>query len=163
MPRTLKELREMMRRGLDVKDDGTEAEPESESEDDDMLDLLSDFKEEPGEPTRKSKGLDVDKMRRRRRHSPADRSGKTTPRRYGSRGKYKLSADGSDAMLLFGKFNGGNVSDIARKEPGYLRWMLGEDFAKELKDVIEHILGISYDEVAVPVDEFMKKRRHRRR
>jgi hypothetical protein len=52
---------------------------------------------------------------------------------------YRISLDGKDAGLGFGKHKGFKLSEIYATDPGYLVWMLGEDFPAELKDVIEHI------------------------
>lgn len=57
-------------------------------------------------------------------------------------GKYKISADGKDAILLFGKHNGYAVSDLAKTDDGrsYLKWMLAQEFDSALKDVCSYQL-----------------------
>jgi len=53
-------------------------------------------------------------------------------------GKFRISADGTDALLFFGKHRDKNVSDIAKEDVGYLEWMLKEgEFADDLCEVIK--------------------------
>jgi hypothetical protein len=54
--------------------------------------------------------------------------------------KYKISSDGQDALLKFGKHTGKTVSSVARKDPGYLEWILNGDFDAPLKDVAKYVL-----------------------
>jgi hypothetical protein len=58
-------------------------------------------------------------------------------------GRYVVSADGKDALIHFGKHNGKNLSDIAKIDRGYLSWIIGEDFPKELKDICEYQLKLT--------------------
>lgn len=54
-------------------------------------------------------------------------------------GKYTISGDGGDALLLFGKHRDSSVSDIAQSNMGYLDWMLKQaDFPLDLVDVIKY-------------------------
>lgn len=55
-------------------------------------------------------------------------------------GKYTISIDGRDAMIEFGKHKGRTLSDISEMDRSYLKWMLGETFPKDLKDVCEYLL-----------------------
>lgn len=57
--------------------------------------------------------------------------------RYG--GKYRISADGTDALLFFGANRDKNLSDIAKSNLGYLDWMLKQgDFDNDLLDVVRY-------------------------
>ena len=42
--------------------------------------------------------------------------------------------------LGFGKYNGHLVSEIAKKDPGYLKRILGQDFDPEIKEIISKIV-----------------------
>jgi hypothetical protein len=61
---------------------------------------------------------------------------------------YKINANGSDALLKFGKHRGRTVSWLVDHEPDYLRWMLrpqdmavkSADFDEALLDVVRHQL-----------------------
>ncbi len=53
-------------------------------------------------------------------------------------GKYRISGDGDDAVLKFGKHKGKQISELIKTNPGYLDWMSRQDFPDELKDVIRH-------------------------
>ena len=59
-------------------------------------------------------------------------------------GKYKVATDGRDAMLMFGRFKGASVSEVASTSDGigYLNWMRtkAEDFPSDLIDVINHVM-----------------------
>lgn len=59
-----------------------------------------------------------------------------------SSSKYKISADGQDAILWFGRHNGYSVSDLAKTEDGrsYLKWILGQEFDVALKDICAYQL-----------------------
>jgi uncharacterized protein (DUF3820 family) len=56
--------------------------------------------------------------------------------------RYTASADGTDAVLNFGKFKGRSISDLANNERGYLRWMREQSFPEPLHDVIKYQLGV---------------------
>lgn len=47
-----------------------------------------------------------------------------------------------DGLFLFGRCQGEHVEDVAREDPGYLRWILEsvEDIHYEDRDVIETAL-----------------------
>jgi uncharacterized protein (DUF3820 family) len=55
--------------------------------------------------------------------------------------KYRISAEGDDAVLLFGKHKGKEVSTLAKKEPGYLSWMLRQEFPEELLEIVHYQLS----------------------
>lgn len=55
-------------------------------------------------------------------------------------GKYTISIDGKDAMIEFGKHKGRTLSDIEKRDRTYLKWMLTEEFPRDLKDVCRHLL-----------------------
>lgn len=55
-------------------------------------------------------------------------------------GKYTISIDGKDAMIEFGKHKGTPLSDIAKIDRTYLKWMLTEEFPRDLKDVCRYLL-----------------------
>jgi len=59
-------------------------------------------------------------------------------------GKYKISASGDDALLLFGKYHGQTIKELAEDANGigYLRWMLAQEFPTDLKDVVMFRLGM---------------------
>lgn len=62
--------------------------------------------------------------------------------RYG----YKINADGTDAILKFGKYRGRTVSWLAENKPDYLFWMMNGGkgradpmpFSRDLLDVIRY-------------------------
>lgn len=53
-------------------------------------------------------------------------------------GRYNISTDGNDAMLLFGEHSGKLISAMVNEQPKYLHWIMCEDFADDLKDVIRY-------------------------
>lgn len=60
-----------------------------------------------------------------------------------SGGRYKISAPGDDAMLKFGKYNGKWLSEIAKENRGYLKWILEQKFPDDLKDVCRYLIRMS--------------------
>ena len=59
--------------------------------------------------------------------------------------RFKVSVDGTDAMLCFGKHSGKTIKDlkISKEGRGYLRWMLKEaGFPEGIKEII----GLYIDE-----------------
>ena len=55
--------------------------------------------------------------------------------------KYKVSADGTDALLHFGKHRGSTLTIIHAKDKGYLVWLGRQDWVpSDLLDVIKYIL-----------------------
>jgi len=52
-------------------------------------------------------------------------------------GKYRLSGDGRDAILLFGKYKDMEMSQVAKTDEGrsYLQWMMNQGFPPELVDL----------------------------
>ena len=149
MAKTLEELRAALRKGINIQEPAADKTKES------VVDLLDDMIVEESDDAPPKTAVDLSKMR----HS--DFTASSGPGRGG--GKHRISADGFDAVLLFGKHNGKDVSAIAREDPGYLRWMLGQDFPKPLLDVIAHTLGISRGEVTPAVDEVMRRSRRPKR
>lgn len=93
-----------------------------------------DFPDDPPVEAEGKRGLDMRKMRKavKRRAVPAKTSG-----------KFKISADGEDAVLLFGKHKGKEVSLLAKKEPDYLKWMQRQEFPEELLSVVQHQLIVN--------------------
>jgi len=62
---------------------------------------------------------------------------------------YKINAEGTDALLKFGKHRGRTVGWLAVKQPDYLRWILGaasdsrpDPFDDELRDVVRYQLTL---------------------
>lgn len=55
---------------------------------------------------------------------------------------FSPSIDGRDAVLNFGKFKGRTVSSLVSERDGrsYLRWILGQEFGKELKEIVQRCL-----------------------
>jgi hypothetical protein len=159
VPKTLEELRKMMRQGLDTQ---STVAVDKEKEGEHVEDLLSDMivDEEVGAVSAEKPKAFLDKSKfTKRARASGDFSYTFSPG--GGGGKHKISSDGSDALLLFGKHSGKNVSDLAREEPGYLRWMLGQDFPEPLLDVIRHVLGLPRAK-SLAVDEFIKERTRKR-
>lgn len=52
--------------------------------------------------------------------------------------RYKISADGTDALIMFGKHRGNKLSDIADKDATYCDFIIREEFPADLKDVARH-------------------------
>lgn len=67
--------------------------------------------------------------------------------------RFRVSEDGDDAMLLFGKHNGSNVSDLATANPGYLRWMETQEFPKKLIEIVKHQQALLITRLAEEDDE----------
>lgn len=82
----------------------------------------------------------------RPRPSPRHTKKHTTPlakamrakKQAGQVGKYRISEDGEDAVLLFGKHNGKKVSELFKDDRSYLGWLFKQEFPDELIDVIKH-------------------------
>lgn len=53
--------------------------------------------------------------------------------------RYKVNADGSNALIKFGRHRGLTILQIKQKEPGYLDFIRNSDFPEELKDVVRFI------------------------
>ncbi len=69
-----------------------------------------------------------------------------TERRTSKGGKYSISADGCDAVLLFGKHNGESVSTLSqdRDARGYLTWIVRDgEFDADLVEICEYQLGLN--------------------
>lgn len=54
--------------------------------------------------------------------------------------KYKISQDGTDALLKFGRHTGKSVSRVVKSDRDYAEWLLGADVDAELKDVVKYQL-----------------------
>lgn len=52
----------------------------------------------------------------------------------------KLRWSNGEITINFGKKKGERVSDLARQDPGFLKWMLKSDFATDTKDIVIKIL-----------------------
>jgi DNA polymerase-3 subunit epsilon len=52
----------------------------------------------------------------------------------------KLRWQNGEITINFGKKKGEKVSDLARQDPGFLKWILRGDFASDTKDIIAKIL-----------------------
>ena len=54
--------------------------------------------------------------------------------------RYVVSKDGKDAILKFGRWRDKRVSELTESMAGvrYLDWMLRQDFAPELLDIVRH-------------------------
>ncbi len=48
---------------------------------------------------------------------------------------------GGRPVFAFGKYRNRPLDEIARERPDYLRWMLGEAFYEDTKDLVRHALG----------------------
>jgi len=53
--------------------------------------------------------------------------------------RYKINADGSNALIKFGRNRGLTLLQINQKEPSYLDFIRNSDFPEELKDVVRFI------------------------
>ncbi len=40
-----------------------------------------------------------------------------------------------EAVLDFGRYRGKSIIDVAKSDPGYLKWMAGGDFSREVKEI----------------------------
>ncbi len=47
---------------------------------------------------------------------------------------------GKEAVFAFGKARGRTLREVASSDPGFLRWMLGKDFAPQVKAIVEDAL-----------------------
>lgn len=59
--------------------------------------------------------------------------------------QYKISADGTDALVLFGKqFPGAKLSDIVKTPRGrkYMSWILDKDFDEAFKAVCRYQMDL---------------------
>jgi hypothetical protein len=75
-----------------------------------------------------------DKMRARERHKSWD--GNRQPKRnYVDSGKWFESRRGQ-SIFTRGKHSGRSLREVAREEPSYLRWMLGQEIADDTKRVV---------------------------
>lgn len=91
-------------------------------------------------------GVDMDKM-------------EESLKRRGPRGKARFeiiaTREGKpDAILGFGKYRGSKVSELAKTEPSYLTWILGEGFDDGLKDIVR-LYGVKEPKI-MPRDKLMK-------
>jgi len=77
----------------------------------------------------------------RRRIWPLNRL-KPRAKPHPGRKQYKVSTDGQDALLLFGKYKGELLRDVVEHDPAYLRWLVGSDFPEELRDIAQVQLNI---------------------
>lgn len=52
--------------------------------------------------------------------------------------RFKISADGRDALLCFGKHDGKTITDlkVSREGRSYLQWILKEEFPEPIKRII---------------------------
>jgi len=53
---------------------------------------------------------------------------------------YKISVDGEDVLLKFGRHRGKTLRQILKRDPNYLDFILRETFPTELKDVVRRIV-----------------------
>lgn len=54
--------------------------------------------------------------------------------------RFKVSADGRDALLKFGEHRGRTLSWLSERHRGYLYWILKSDFPAALKDIARYQL-----------------------
>ena len=47
----------------------------------------------------------------------------------------KIRWAGGDAIINFGKHKGATLKSLATQEPDYLRWLVGQDFSSEVKEI----------------------------
>lgn len=53
--------------------------------------------------------------------------------------RYKVSKDGKDALLKFGRHRGKRLSVVASEDPTYLRFIIESELPSELKDVAKYL------------------------
>jgi DNA polymerase-3 subunit epsilon len=53
----------------------------------------------------------------------------------------RFRCDAGVVVFAFGKHLGRPLEEVARDEPGYLRWMLGQDFLDDVKELVEQALA----------------------
>jgi hypothetical protein len=53
---------------------------------------------------------------------------------------YRISDGGNDALLLFGKHRGYQLTEIVKKEPEYLEWLMDSSYGVDLKDIAGFVL-----------------------
>ena len=68
-------------------------------------------------------------------------------------GRFTISGDGKDAILHFGKHKNRALSELIKTHPGYLDWIMREDFPASIKDVI----GYLYKAFHGPAPSFTSK------
>ena len=51
-----------------------------------------------------------------------------------------------EATLGFGQYKGKSLKEIARIDPGYLQWIIGEDFSAEVKEIAANALDGEFPE-----------------
>lgn len=58
------------------------------------------------------------------------------------RGRFEERDGGKDALLKFGRYEGRLLSDLAKTDQEYLRWLIKEDFPESLKAIVRlHVKG----------------------
>lgn len=101
----------------------------------------------PGDGVKRRKGVDIGKME----------DATEAMRKFGNaamRAKYKINADGDDAVLLFGKHSGKRVSALAKGYPDYLRWLLQQDFPEDLVEIVKYRLQKRYAPGSIRFEAF---------
>lgn len=107
----------------------------------------------PPSSGRRAGSVDVDRMRSSRFETLDDSAGSPFPEKKKAKGRalgrYKIAADGKDALLHFGRYKDQQLSAILRSGRdgrGYLKWMLDgkQDFPSDLLDVVRYLLA-EYD------------------
>jgi len=120
--------------GLDTEEDLDELSAMSKAE------IIAEM--QPASGKARGTGVDLSKMKASKKKQNAS----ARERRTSKGGKYVLSADGSDATLLFGKHNGESVSTLARggkDSRGYLKWIIGAgDFDADLVEICDYQLDL---------------------
>lgn len=72
--------------------------------------------------------------------------------------RYKPSADGSDALLQFGRYNGLTIKQVQKSNPDYLSQLLQADVDPELKALIRDVQHqVKIDQDAAELDEAAAK------
>ena len=52
----------------------------------------------------------------------------------------RFRADSGRVVFAFGKYQGYSLSQVAREDPGYLRWFLAQDFFDDAKELVRRAL-----------------------
>lgn len=94
------------------------AEPDIFEDMDEEDDDEDDEEEEGEEAARPRRKVDMEKLQR---------------------GRFEVLKDGRDAKLMFGRFSGYTISELAKGEEDkreYLRWLLTSDFPNTLKTIV---------------------------
>ena len=52
----------------------------------------------------------------------------------------KLIQSEQGPLIAFGRYNGRSLKELVSEDPGYLQWILSQDFSRQVKDVVDSAL-----------------------